>query len=713
MLQPRAWIYSELNKLSSGPISVENFIARELAEILAGPADDRSRAYIVLVEDLDRTTPEYTAELLDALTFWREVSQTFFIIACSKNHLAAASKELPQADEHREDQNPLPKHIHYTIELPSLVGDSDSCADFVLRLMTDLELAGRANELLEILQDRERRATLLSPLLMRRRPRDIIETLNRLLGEFYSYPGEQDPKDLDHLSDQVVKQLVVQAIWPDEYREKIFPIFVPDRETLESVGADVHYRTAVLLAGEAVQSGDAPVALGVLAEAAQVDLSLWPQDLLIYLASPPALLPPDDDSGISKLPTLPGDGPRGGSARGRTTPGPFSTIKGSGSATKPDQLVFDRRTNASQESTYGDPLGELSIKLDLAMEDEEADWTALLSEVATTISQADELAASDGASIGNIALRVAARDPGFAWELHSMAHQLAPEHANIRLNLADFLLDNVPGDREAAEIALAHVEWCQQNQPDHREGRARHLRFRALATLGVDDPEIRASVPDLIDYVMTTESNAIWAELLERLIAGLSWYEEAEQLIKRIVQDRPQRTFEALRGWADLLVVKETGSPEEALATEVLRWLCCESGLVFDSSQALTDERGADKILADTAHNLATVLYANDFDDVAAAIWRWVYEASPDGMVGRAYSRLVSNHLGDKETALRVLNGQEISLPIWTAEEARDAADALPVRFATPNQELWWEDLPVEPAALEQQRQHYLANFAR
>src|SRR5262249_31790051 len=79
-------------------------------------------------------------------------------------------------------------------------------------------------------------------------------------------------------------------------------------------------------------------------------------------------------------------------------------------------------------------------------------------------------------TVGNAAVRSETQDIQLAWDLHQLAYAIDPRHPNVRLNLADFLIDFASGE-EAWTEAQHQLEWLAVNAPGLQP--ERQLRLRA------------------------------------------------------------------------------------------------------------------------------------------------------------------------------------------------------------------------------------------
>jgi hypothetical protein len=628
----------------------------------AGAPDSRTHVHVQLIDDLDRCAESYAAEVLAALSFWAALPNLYFVVAADEAHLKRSARAATDLHE-AYDGEALEKFVHFQLRIPPLIAGYADAAGYALQLFPDGPALPPGVEHFRSLLSEVTPGDpfgLLAPALAARTPRQAKRVFNELLQEFWVL--------VDREGDSV-KRIVARLAWPDAFDTYISPALVtPDESSLlRQVGSPrAEWLRMVIQLGAAVlgeQPRDPAAAARRLAERAGergIDLHDCPADLILYVSAEPQVVP----AGAGGL-----DADRVG--RSRTTQAAVAS---------PSALI-----PPASKSRDADELEKLVTDAQIAdgLQD-----TVKLTGLCKRIVQlaAGGLGDEDTAPrVGNLALRIERRDPQLALAMHQVAVHLDPAHANIRLNLASFLID--VGAREVEPAAREHLDWLAEHEPEFKPMLQRVLRAR-LALLGGERPE---GIGELVDDALGAGSkDGSWRELI-RLLRRL---EDADAL------ERVSRT------WFEQLY----GEEDRTAASEVLDTLA--EGLVMMSDDDAIS-RGADIMRLLVARgflpssqypavrigNLA-ILYANRrYGAAAGALYRIAYERLPQlSSIRAAYARHLLNQ-GDPQNAYAVQQGQEVRIPVPDEAALRAALAEVPPRFDQEPQ--WWAeyDLPalVEP----------------
>src|SRR5919197_1325331 len=190
--------YAALREMSPAPPLLEKWLHRVASKQGSDgdqAHDDAPRIHVVLIDDLDRCSPEFTVELLAATTFWSAVENLFFVIAARERHLLAALEaRLPAGAQGPEEA--LEKYVPLGVEVPPLLTSPAEIAAYLTRLVKDVFGTTGADpardELTEIIKRcadefETKNGSVFAPLLwpeMGLTPPKLKHRFNRLLAEF-------------------------------------------------------------------------------------------------------------------------------------------------------------------------------------------------------------------------------------------------------------------------------------------------------------------------------------------------------------------------------------------------------------------------------------------------------------------------------------------------------------------------------------------------
>jgi tetratricopeptide (TPR) repeat protein len=644
--------------VETGP-AIEEWILRSFLNFRdSEPNLPYSHVHVELIDDLDRCPESYTADVLAALNYWSTLENVFFVIAADEGHLQRSAQAATDLHE-RYAGEALEKFVHVQLRMPELIGSSGQAASFAaLLLPKGDDLPAGIDHLRKLLSDagEEGPFGLLAPALDARTPRQAKRVLNELLQEF---------RVLRDFEGDSVKRIVARLAWPREFHEYIFPALLGVSVHMGVPGGSPRSEWLGLFlraASTALESNlhdpaAAAARLREVAAARGIDMQGCPVELLLYLAAPPALQPPEP-TGIS-------DSRR------------WQRFPSSGLGSQSEVASFSRPNNVQPN------IADVATKLQVAYELGRYDEVRALGQQLVTLGQAG-ITQSEAPTVGNAALRLGRIDPDLSWITHQLAMNADPSHGNIGLNAADFLLDN--GDASVGPIVEEILDRVALTTPDFTPARQRLLRARLAASRGVaiDSPELLVE-----DSAREDEPSSSQWERLE-VLRDTKLYDLAEEVGRNWARQQAMAgewggVATALRAVGDALCRAPARSDAEGRGIDLLRYLLCIGFFVDDDT------------LSGAANNLAVILALRGFHRSAAVLYRVAYEIDPrDSATKAAYSLFLLNTLSDPQNAYAVQQGQEVTIPVPGESELGGAFAELPGHLSS--SERWWEDYePLEP----------------
>ena len=666
----KTYLRKYLGGLAETAPALEEWIAHALLDYATEPSRHTTSGlkhiHLEFIDDLDRCDAQYTAEVLAALSFWADLPNLFFVVSADLEHLQNAARIATDLNE-RYPGEALEKFVHFQIEVPSLVATRRDVARFCLNLLP--ETPAQQFESIEKLRGlldaaaKNISPSLLSPLLNAQTPRQAKRIFNRLIAEF---------KQLRYIEDENTKLLVVNLAWGQAYDQYIGSAISETtgrgqqeprlhRHDWLNLGLD--------LAADALRSSDdaktAEQRLSDMARSQGLDLGDCPPTMLLYLAEEPRYRLPDKDATYSQgLDRSTNDRER--SAAFRFVPGQ-------------SEDVTQQIASIEQEITFA-----LTI-------DKDPQKAIDLANSVFVLAQSDKLSARQAGTIGNIAVDLERVDPNVAWQLYNLAQQLNPEHANNRLNAADFLLTYA--DERALDAVAEHLDWLATNRPDHRPTR-QTLHRVDLQIKRNENPDARL-LYQLADAVATDAELGIVGHVI-RMLRTLKHYDILEDMMRRRIvrsQDDPESSLgglDVLLGVTAEALLGAPGGEAEERGVDMTRYML---GVGFiKNAQAISG----------FAHNLA-VTFEENHPDVAGGLWRYAYELYPaDPRLRRSYAGFLLEK-GDPDNARAVQIGQEVTIPALMDDDICHLLSAVPAYMST--EVRWWENYVPED------RQHALPCF--
>jgi len=697
-----------------------------------GSAFLQKNVHLTMLDDLDRAPLDYTAQILNAMRFWVDTEGMFFVVAAREPYLVQAVQrtEITGADGQVPDggsREALQKFVHHELHLPPMFRNPVDVVNYwkhLLVLRSGSDADSKPSRGLDMLKgaldaftEAPARHTLgvLAPLLSPRvvdperdqvtpLPREAKRAYNALLGEIAGLHERSDLKDL--------KSTVAAIAWRDAWRKYVQPalterepgaILPGPKEMALKTGLNLG-RLVLPAKPEDLKPDDLKPAvfrLGELAKEARFSLDGLPASLLLYLATDDP--PFDEPAGTGpigiELPRLGRESSEGISRRA-TSPdlfpaSPHSFERGQGTDDDSRRLLEGPVGAGATEFTFRDTrqeerASEIAQNLSVAARMGDVKNARILTD--QLMQSLRELAALTDArdlapGIGNAALRLEADDQQLAWTLHQLAHALDPLHPNVRLNLADFLLDYARDENAMAEVA-SQLDWVAANAPDLRPQRQLILRVRLERARG-NEEAAEELIQSLLDQVRqpTASFDEVASALV--LLRQLKDRREMTSLVRerldlRLPDDLGINTYRLLRMLGDELI--EEDGEIEGQGVDILRHLL---------AVALCPD---DKSVAAVLNNLA-LIYNNrggpEYEELAGMLWRHALEIDPsDQQIRRAYARFLEPR--DPDSSNQLLQGRMPSIPIPADGAVRRLAATLPAHLSQGPH--WWEDFtPPEP----------------
>lgn len=685
-------LHHALAKLAPAPPLFEGWLEEVARELRGHAPTGAQRAHVVLVDDLDRCSTEFTAHLLAAMSFWSRVQNLFFVVAASEDHLLQSLEEhMPLGP--RTPQEALEKYIHLSIEVPPLLTEAQHVASFMTHLVEQMkpgedererDRLERLGKLIEESANSYGSTTgcLLAPLLRPESdspgnltPRAVKHRLNRFLAEFRPVDGVAEGQH--GVDRRVVKRWVIAAHWPRFWLDCLKTVEGAERgdewqRQLEWV-EDLRRLGKLLLHAWGRTKPELQELVQYLAELrggvqipADVDANL-----AIYLAMEPVW---EREAG---------EGPIGGLDKGKLTIEQPMNLIGTDPRlpSQEDRSPTLTKGGGSQAgATLGGPADEpllLYVLAEGAMERGEVEIA--IGGLRRLLAIVDDPAAKpSAATLGNGALLAEGHDDQLALALHHAALAIDPNHINAIQNFVDFVVR-----REIADLypeAIAMLDRIESSPYPERLERVRALRLRLQMGQGESTESVLPQVKELVESLLD-EPTLSRLVLLVPLLRDTQDRDDMRRYGRAVAEaatDDATR-YRAIRLIADVLAVSDAERDEQEAADILL--FCLSTGLPETRSPGEA---------ADVKHNLATLIAGWNKPHAAISLWIEAYAEKPwDVSIRRGFASLLNN-LDLNAAAASVLLGQTVDLPEFTPERVT-------VPFSASDVDRWWERLPIEP----------------
>ena len=729
-LETEQFLRQQLRERAATGTEVEQWIRDARAACLAdktGQPDAgvpflRQNVHVTLLDDLDRAQLGYTAQILNAMRLWVDSEGMFFVVAATADYLRRAANRANDVAENGDEdsrygpqEDPLQKFVHHELHMPALLPTRSHVASYWKHLLSSQWSGVPRNRGLELFMNEldlfigsttRDPLGVLTPLLSPRVvgleravtpvPREAKRLYNALVAQVSGLAEDAGREDAGR---RKLKEIVAALAWRDAWQDFVEPAW-RDTRVGEAGPRFIALRDGLELAARALKAtpDDLPSAvfrLGELAERARLDMTGVPLTLLLYLAADPRFrleeaVPLGLEGGLGTV----RESDIGKRDTSSPRPGLLAPLLSSPEdehSGEPDdgQLASGRGFALRDTRVEAEAYSTARMILSAATEGDLQQARALTDQIIRRLGGLADLTdvSSIAPTIGNAALRVQSEDAQLAWELHRLAHSINPSHANIRLNLADFLLQYARGEDAWSETEQ-QLNWVAAHEPAFKPERQLALRARLARARG-DETTSRDILETLIDTARQPDGSidvVMGALSALRDLDETSNFEELihDRLHLRLPNDQGAGTYRLLRVLGDELIEEE--GEMESRGIDVLRYLLA---VAF-----CPDEDDVAAVL----NNLALIYNHLDkpaYGQLAGMLWRHAVEIDPtDAQIRQAYARYLER---DPENVRRLQLGQMPSIPLPPYEEVRQLVRGLEAHLSSGP--WWWEAFtPPEPA---------------
>lgn len=604
-----------------------------------------AHVHLVLVDDLDRCGPRFTADVLAATTFWDTPGQVniFFVLAASEEHLLRSlEKHLPLGLHTPAEA--LEKYVHLSVNVPEMLTTPGQVANYMVALCDHVRGSGVSAEQIAELKDLISRSAIaypscvMAPLLQTRdglTPRAAKHRFNMFLAEFRPH-GALDEED--------VKQWVLKAFWPEFWWRYLWQLGKSEdnanQDRTISFLARVTAYGKTLLPLVDLREADLVPVLRFLAAGEGIDLGQVDPALAVYMAADPAWQEPAVKSGIVAA-LRPAIGPRD-----------------AGDETSPDapELELLRQYFLADQAEDRNDQEEVAAALVVIVE----------------LVESGRLGRASAPTVGNAALlaeRVGRND--VARGLHLAANSLDPGHFNVMQNLIQYVID--AQDAEMYPLAEHLLDTLGGRGAAHRPERTMSLGVQLARRLGREVDT--TAVDDLIAGVLAEPSVAKLSQVtaLGSENVGFDAVLEIGQVVGEAADNDDDR-YRVVRTIADFVAESDDARHERA-AADMYRFLL-DAGLAgrHEASQEFA-----------VWHNMALVQASLGDEADAAFILKSLYDTHPEDQRVRRGLAVILDSLGQDKAAAAVLLGQSVG--------ALNLPEPVVIGYDVPNP--WWRRLEV------------------
>lgn len=554
---------------------------------------------VILVDDLDRCSPEFAKELLIATNFWSRLDNHFFIIAADEDRLHEVLQEHSDYGASSPERG-LKKYVHVAVSLPSQISKTDGEALFESYL-GDITQSDEIRNFLTNHLERVRYTSRGGPMEILEPLVDAEVTPRTFKDRFNAFATQL--AEFTRLSDDELKRQVIALRWPLEFRTRLYPAEITG--DLSLVAWRSHF---IDLGRSALSEGSRELQVDRVRSAGErsgFDLGEADPMLAIYLASSPAF-PPGTGGGIdTPLLESPKVGPFS-SAETPTTLPDSSNTSTSDLAAQLFSIVEDLGLEDAQAQKDGSSLRRRILSLSVAIDQGmSAEVERAVVQILDTLRESPSLPANIAPVLGNVALRLAGNGRIVeAAQFHLAAIRADQSHANVAQNFVDFVADQ----RIEALYPLA-TEMLQRLQEDPamqgwRPLRRQILRLRIDRLLGSGDAATIASQVEEVTSRVTGEPDSVGVgELVDvfTLAREIGRYDLLPSLAGLVLGKEHGQygaQVSTVRLIADALAESDESADEE-FASDLYSYLLQE-GLI----RRFQDEN----LIASTLHNFGVLL---------------------------------------------------------------------------------------------------------
>jgi len=550
-----------------------------------GPTGTGRRKMVLMVDDLDRCSPEFIADVMDTIQRLGAVRGLFILIGADREKLWPAIEA--RHPDPRGAQWVLEKYIQASVDLPSL--DEDLMSRFLRRAF-----AGEAADdpaLAAIVDE----AHYLVAGLRDKTPRTIKRCINAIR-PVLRLELDRQPRLTHEERQLIIKEQILAYQWRSFYEQ----YFLPARRDQTSVEYRVLYgleQLCGLLYSRKVEWTSVEEQRD---RRAIFDLRLNRLKASEFLTEK-GLDVPDE------LAYLLGEPPFWFLGRGKATPYPvLETLDESARSMNFTKLYL--------QSEQADAIGDTRVSA------EAADQAYRL-----VSRNKKQFGASVAPQLGN--LGVNAEKAGameLAERLFRLALELDPNHGGVLQQFASYIIDNRPDLYPEAEQILSRLQTGLL---------ASHHPWRTLSLLA----ELKARSGQEIDeslvqqMVLAARGKEVDVRQLGSILNGLikaGRVQEGLEMLDMAIQRFPdiRSCYTLSRIVADALANRPEAE-NEFMAMDMYRQMLATPGAMDPGDEA------------DVLHNYATLLYKHDYDDEAGRLWYRAYGLRPlDRSIRRAYS---------------------------------------------------------------------------
>ena len=581
---------------------------------------------VVMIDDLDRCPYPIVYEILGITQQWGSVRNLFFVLAINQKVLARAISEGTFDPTKDDPDYAVEKYVQHTVTVENL--DAVRLRAYVRRL-----LDGYYNdfETSRVIADN---VAYLETGLRYKTPRAVKRCLNTIRPDIRARLTATDPSNKTAVQ-RIIKERVLQYSWRLFYEQVFLPSVkasAPPKqlryawETLE-----LACRAYVREQGRFTERDEEKLnfllqrtrlSYDKAGEEAFPEPSEFPRDLVLYLAQEPywVLETPSQDTApkdaASSIPSLV----------------PEQVLK------SPDNDFMELYNAYRIAIARDDPDVKEAMRLAIA-----AARLAEANIAAIPNHRADEVGnlAMDAERFGYVPL---------ADSLFGLALRLMPSHPNNIQGYISFIADF--GMKDKCALARELLSTLERDFPDFKPERRLYLQLQIQAL----DTGEASIAEDQIAWLLKQfggdpTNDQIWTYVMRcaEMLGRDDLLREATELaLDRAPVGPSSYAYSRIRALADQLAEMRSRPAARLEAAEIYRRLLAHKEVIRPGDVEAVE------------HNLASLLYALDYDNEAGKIWFDAYRALPSGSnIRSAYSQyLVNAKRGD--IASRVQRGEPI-----------------------------------------------------
>lgn len=622
-LTPYEWV-EKLGERAAGLADLDLWLKSQLAG--KGPTGPGQLKMVLMVDELDRCSPEFIADVMDTVQRLGAVCGLFIVIGADREKLWPAIEA--RHPDSRGAQWVLEKYIQCSVDLPPL--DEELLSRFLK--LAFAEEAAKDPALMAIVDE----APYLVAGLRDKTPRTIKRCINAIWPvlrlELERQPGlTREEKQL------IIKEQILAYQWPAFYEQ----YYLPAKRPLSSSSPKALFLADLELICEEYYSERAERVKDLRDRRAIFDITLkrrrerW--------------LPDESDVDVpDELARLLAMGPFLGKAKIIT---PAVPDKG--------EILSEEIPDIS------------SAFMSLYIQSEQAD---AIGDIRASVQAADQayhlvsrnkkqLGASIAPQLGNLGVNAEkAKAMELAERLFRLALELDPNHGGVLQQFTSYIVDNRPDLYPEAEQMLSRLQTGFL--ASYNPWRTLSLLAELKARLGqeIDEPLVR-------QMVLAAQEKEADARQLGNILNGLiraGRVQEGLEVLNITAERFPggKSRYTLFRIVADALANRPE-MESEFIAVDMYRQM-----LAAPEAMDPGDE-------ADVLHNYATLLYKHDYDDEAGRLWYRAYDLRPlDASIRRAYAMYLLR-AERPDLARRVAEGEPID-----EEVLIPATKKLPERFS-------------------------------